>query len=219
MGQKGNNEDPEQGTYLAVAWVSEPPPGEPISLDEFEIDDETARQMRANLLAMSGGVEERYVEENPDAPWWEGATEMTTAIVLGARPEDVARVLGFDLASLEPAMLLDAPWEEDEMPLAILEVPGAVVVAEPNGFQCSFEESVRSLSRLGRTVSLYWNVNRVSRFFVAEGGTILRQFEPGIDSGEGDGAQLPEEAGVDWDEDPIGQAAALQARSEERRVG
>ena len=85
MGQKGNNEDPEQGTYLAVAWVSEPPPGEPISLDEFEIDDETARQMRANLLAMSGGVEERYVEENPGAPWWVDATEMTTAIVLGAR--------------------------------------------------------------------------------------------------------------------------------------
>lgn len=71
---------------------------------------------------------------------------------------------------------------------------------------------MRALSRLGRTVCLYWDVNHVARFVVADGGRVVRDFDPVIDTGSGTGTPLPDEAGADWDREPIEQAAALQAR-------
>lgn len=179
--------------------------------NEWGVDDETARLMRANLEAASDGSN-GYVEENPDAPWWWQAIEMTMTIVVGADIPVVARLLGLDLGVMEPRMLVEAPWEDDASPLALIDLPGAVAIAEPNGWTTVQPDAVRALSGLGRIVSLYWNVNHVARFVVAEGGQILRDFDPVIDAGAGTGVPLPEETGVDWESEPIEQAAALQAR-------
>lgn len=201
----------EEFIYLSTGVTSEVDEGaEP---GKLPFDEVHQREIDANLRAMSGELEP-YVEERPDAPWWLGEDAMTLTFVLGAHPADVARVLGVDLAKAEPRKLAEASgeWDGDAMPLAITEVPGAVVVVEPNGYQCAMPDAVVALSRLGRTVALYWNVNFVSSFHVAEGGTLLRSFDPVLDQGEGEGAPFPEEAGIDWEGNPISRAAELQAR-------
>lgn len=175
------------------------------------VDYEADRALQANLLAVAGPPAP-YVEERPEAPWWDGAAEMTLTLVVGARAGDVARVLGLDLAAAEPMLLPDAPWRDDASPLALVEVPGAVAVAEPNGWTTVQPDTVAALSRLGLTVSLYWNVNMHAQLVVADGGTVLRDLDPVLDGGGGVGTPLPEEAGMDWGTDPIAAAAALQAR-------
>ncbi|UZN03775.1 DUF6461 domain-containing protein [Cellulomonas sp. S1-8] len=181
---------------------------------EWGDDDENARARRANLEAVpaaaTGGG--RYVEERPDEPWWLDADEMTMTIVLGADVDEVAGVLGLDHAAMAPMLLPEAPWQDDASPLALLEVPGAVAVAEPNGWTTVQPDTVTALSRLGLTVALYWNVNLVARFVVADGGQIVRDFDPVVDAGEGTGTPLPQEDGVVWGLDAIDEAAALQAR-------
>ena len=152
-------------------------------------------------------------EEGSDSPWWEAGIESTLTIVLGATPHAVAHVLGLALEEFSPQMVLDVAWtQEGASPLSIVELEGATAVFEVNGFHTVQPHVAQSLSALGTTVCLYWNVNHVARFLVAEDGRLVRDFDPVIDEGGGLGQPFPEEDGIDWEESPIPQAAELQAR-------
>ena len=133
-------------------------------------------------------------------------------IVVGSTVPDVAGILGIDLLAMDRLLPFEASVEEGASPLALFAEPGAVIIVEPNGWITAQPETVAALAVLGRTVALYWNVNYVSRFIVAENGEIVRDFDPVVDAGAGTGGPLPEEGGIDWGSDPIGKAAALQAR-------
>ncbi len=110
-------------------------------------------------------------------------------------------------------MVLDVAWaQESASPLSIVELEGATAVLEVNGFHTVQPHVAESLSTLGTTVCLYWNVNHMARFLVAEGGQLVRDFDPVIDEGGGLGQPYPEEEGIDWEVSPIPQAAELQAR-------
>jgi len=183
--------------------------------NEWGVDDETAKVMRANLEALSAGPGDDaggHVQECPEAPWWRHADAMTMTIVVGAEVSTVAEALGHDLAAMERMLVLEAPCEEGASPLALFGTGGAVAIVEPNGWTTVQPDVVTILSRLGPTVALYWNVNLLSRFVVAHNGEIVRDFDPVIDGGAGTGTPLPEETGVDWALDPIATAAALQSR-------
>jgi hypothetical protein len=113
---------------------------------------------------------------------------------------------------MERMLIGEAPWEDEASPLALVEVAGCVAIVELNGWTTVQPDVVSALSGLGRTVSLYWNVNHVARFVVADNGRAVRDFDPVIDPGAGTGSPLPEEDGVNWEHHPIEKAADLEAR-------
>jgi hypothetical protein len=54
--------------------------------NEWGVDDETAKVMRANLAALEttgGGSVGGHVQGSAEAPWWQDASEMTITIVAG----------------------------------------------------------------------------------------------------------------------------------------
>ena len=51
-------------------------------------------------------------------------------------------------------------------------------ILEPNGFLTSLPKIVGNLSEAGLAVSVFWNVNAVMSFTLAERGAIRRQFDP-----------------------------------------
>jgi Family of unknown function (DUF6461) len=71
------------------------------------------------------------------------------------------------------------------------------VLLAPNGFAFSYPGVAAGASRLGRVVSVFWNVNAVMRVLVADGGQITRRFDPLIVD---DGTPLPEESGLPFGE-------------------
>ncbi|QTE28091.1 hypothetical protein [Pengzhenrongella sicca] len=163
-------------------------------------------------LEVLAGPPETYVESRPDAPWSDGADAMTVTIVKGATAHAVADVVGLNLDTLTETLPVEAAWPDAASPMQILTVPGAIAIAEPNGWFTARPEVVAQLSCLGLTVSLYWSVDHDSSFIVGDGGVVVRSFDPVIDRGQGGvGTPLPEEAGIDWSE-PIGAAATVQAR-------
>ncbi|WP_125591590.1 DUF6461 domain-containing protein [Amycolatopsis balhimycina] len=57
-----------------------------------------------------------------------------------------------------------------------------VIAVEVNGFQGSRPEVLRRVSRLGETVSAFWNVEALTRFSYAVDGRVKTAFEAGADS-------------------------------------
>ena len=69
-------------------------------------------------------------------------------------------------------------------------------MVELNGYQATLPELLRALSEGGEAVVTYQNVNAVSSFQYAKGGTIIRAFDPllpGLGQLE---IPLPEEQGI-----------------------
>ena len=103
----------------------------------------------------------------------------TVTVVTGASLEDVLRGFGADPAEpVEPGDLreqfgLDS-W------VTVLEVGGAVLAIEENGYQGSHEPVLSAISRHGRAASMFWNVNGLTRLSFAQHGELLDSFEPGL---------------------------------------
>jgi hypothetical protein len=76
------------------------------------------------------------------------------------------------------------------------------VLLAPNGFEFSYPGVGARVSRIGRFVSVFWNVNSVMRILVAERGEVRRDFDPLLIA-DSAGEPLPEEAGL-----PFGQPGA-----------
>jgi hypothetical protein len=83
---------------------------------------------------------------------------------------------------------------------------GWTVFLEPNGWATSDTEVLARLSKHGRAVNVFWNVNAVMSFAVAKAGVLVRQFDPLLYDIDGD--QLPEEAVL-----PFGEPGQVRAAS------
>ncbi|MBL7252988.1 DUF6461 domain-containing protein [Paractinoplanes lichenicola] len=59
-----------------------------------------------------------------------------------------------------------------------LDVGGATLVVEENGYQGSRAEVLRAVSTGGRAASMFWNVNALTRLSFAEAGEVISSSEP-----------------------------------------
>ncbi len=106
------------------------------------------------------------------------ADAATVTLVAGASPADVLRGFGADPAEpvsgreLAEELGID-PW------VVVLRVEGGVLAVEFNGFQASYRPVLEPVSLAGRTASLYWNINGVTRLSFADKGSVLAHFELG----------------------------------------
>ncbi|MEW2357706.1 DUF6461 domain-containing protein [Spirillospora sp. NPDC029432] len=105
----------------------------------------------------------------------------TVTVVTGAEVADVLRAFGADPARPESLRAIGEdllqrqaidPWG------AVLDVGGAVLAVEYNGFQGSSAPVLTRASTGGRAASMYWNVNALTRLSFAEHGEILLSEEP-----------------------------------------
>ncbi|MFB4317297.1 DUF6461 domain-containing protein [Actinomadura sp. 21ATH] len=105
----------------------------------------------------------------------------TVTVVTGAEVADVLRAFGADPARPESMRAISDdllqrqsfdPW------VAVLDVGGAVLAVEYNGYQGSHAPVLTRASTGGRAASMYWNVNALTRLSFAEHGEILLSEEP-----------------------------------------
>jgi hypothetical protein len=87
----------------------------------------------------------------------------------------VASAFGGDLAHAGEGELADSFGDPAEPSALLRQVGDVVIVVENNGFEGSRPEVLQRLP--GSAVSLYWNVNAVTRFSYAVEGTVLTAFE------------------------------------------
>ncbi|MFG3709024.1 DUF6461 domain-containing protein [Micromonospora sp. NPDC047670] len=105
----------------------------------------------------------------------------TVTVVTGASAADVLRAFGADPARPESMRAISEdllrrqsidPW------VAVLDVGGAVLAVEYNGWQGSTAPVLTRTSAGGRAASMFWNVNAVTRLSFAERGEVLLRVEP-----------------------------------------
>lgn len=65
--------------------------------------------------------------------------------------------------------------------VAVLELGGATLVVENNGYHGSDVDLLGALSADGRAASMFWNVNAVTQLSFAERGELLGAWEVGIE--------------------------------------
>ncbi|MBG6092094.1 DUF6461 domain-containing protein [Actinomadura viridis] len=108
----------------------------------------------------------------------------TVTVVTGADAADVLRAFGADPARPESMRTIGEdlmrrqsidPW------VAVLDVGGAVLAVEYNGWQGSTVPVLTRVSAGGRAASMFWNVNAVTRLSFAEHGEVLLSVEPFAD--------------------------------------
>jgi hypothetical protein len=124
----------------------------------------------------------------------------TVTVVTGAGAQDVLRAFGADPA------LPESMSEQDlaEPGVAVLDIGGAVLAIENNGFRGTYEDVLREASASGRAASMFWNVNALTQLSFAEGGQVLAAFEPGMEQETEDARAVPPVAaaldGLDFDD-------------------
>ncbi|GGP51067.1 DUF6461 domain-containing protein [Saccharothrix coeruleofusca] len=99
-------------------------------------------------------------------------------VVTGLSAQEVLRAFGADPTS--------RPWRLEETQrsadlrqwVSVLQVDGAVIAFEDNGYLGADEEVLRRLSARGRAASMFWNVNALTRLSFARDGELLAGFEP-----------------------------------------
>ncbi|WP_428964814.1 DUF6461 domain-containing protein [Micromonospora fluostatini] len=109
------------------------------------------------------------------------AEAATVTVVTGATVEQVLRAFGAD--PQRPERIDDIgrdlslrqvvePW------ITVLDLDGAVLVVEGNGFRGTDARVLRAASSAGRAASMFWNVNADTQLGFAEAGDLLAAFEP-----------------------------------------
>ncbi|MEV4628171.1 DUF6461 domain-containing protein [Micromonospora sp. NPDC049523] len=105
----------------------------------------------------------------------------TVTVVAGAGVGDVLRAFGADPARPESIRAIGEdlvrrrsidPW------VAVLDLGGAVLAVEYNGWQGSTAPVLTRASAGGRAASMFWNVNAMTRLSYAEHGEVLLSVEP-----------------------------------------
>jgi hypothetical protein len=77
--------------------------------------------------------------------------------------------------------------------VSVLDVPGAVIAVEYNGFQGSLPEVLGAASSEGRAASMFWNVNDDNAFSCAAEGEILASVDMYDAEDPEDADELPED--------------------------
>jgi hypothetical protein len=102
----------------------------------------------------------------------------TITIVVGLTPDEVVRAFGGDpsgpisIQAFAQRLALQRDSQYHAV-LAMLEVDGAVLAVEENGFQGADSDRIKALSRNGKAASVYWNVNANFRLTFAERGELV----------------------------------------------
>ncbi|WP_181663192.1 DUF6461 domain-containing protein [Actinomadura madurae] len=105
----------------------------------------------------------------------------TVTVVTGADVADVLRAFNADPARPESLRTIAEdlmnrgstdPW------VAVLDIGGAVLAVEYNGWQGSTAPVLTRASAGGRAAGMYWNVNMLTRLSFAEHGEVLLSQEP-----------------------------------------
>lgn len=145
--------------------------------------------------------------------WVDDVTAACLTVVEGLSPSEVASTLGAEAGSHQKLLMSDAELAHDfgaeRFAVQIDTIGAATIVVEPNGYICSQDSALAALSRSGRAMSVFWNVNMDSRVALAEHGTIVRAFDPVLGSSSV-GDPRPAEHSLD-PERPIASALALMA--------
>lgn len=94
-------------------------------------------------------------------------------LIAGATSADVLEAFGVDTAVVVPPEDAYGGGDVYFASVAVRDVPGGVVAVELNGFQGSVPEVLVGLSRLGRTASIFWNVNDDNAFSCASDGEVV----------------------------------------------
>ncbi|MEA2675378.1 MAG: hypothetical protein QOI92_2570 [Chloroflexota bacterium] len=122
------------------------------------------------------------------------------SVAIGAGVADVVAAFACDLgsrclATFDQQWDLATPYPEGggNDTVSIDEVPGAVICAELNGWAGVSDERASLLSRRGRYVSVYRNVNAVMQVLFADAGDVVRSFDPLLYDPEG---AISEEQGL-----------------------
>jgi len=102
----------------------------------------------------------------------------TVTMVSGESLEDVLRGFGADPAEPESAEELSQEFDLDPW-VSVVAVEGGVLAVEFNGYQGSYPRVLESVSQAGRTASLFWNINALTRLSFADNGNVLTSFELG----------------------------------------
>ncbi|MFI0410072.1 DUF6461 domain-containing protein [Actinomadura sp. 3N508] len=132
------------------------------------------------------GEPEPVRPEPPEAAYrWlrrSGLSEAATVtVVTGADAADVLRAFGADPARPESLRAIEDdlfnrgsidPW------VAVLDVGGAVLAVEFNGWQGSTGPVLTRASAAGRAASVFWNVDAMTQLSFAEHGDLLLSVEP-----------------------------------------
>ncbi|GAB2795761.1 DUF6461 domain-containing protein [Amycolatopsis magusensis] len=121
----------------------------------------------------------------------------TVTVVRGASAAEVLRGFGADPAEPESAQKLAQEFALDPW-VAVLPVEGGVLAVEFNGYQGSHRPVLEPLSRTGRTASLFWNVNALTRLSFADNGNVLASFELGHAETVNDPEVVQAMAGLDF---------------------
>jgi hypothetical protein len=136
--------------------------------------------------------------------WAEDIEALNVTLVRGMDANGITAVLGLRTLSEAP-MSFEAAWSEfgqgdDHGWFVQLDtLDGWIAIIEDNGYYGSLDEYLGPLSAGGGAVTLFWNVNGVTRFSQALSGKVSRTFDPtGIDWE--DGEPLPEEADLDFED-------------------
>jgi hypothetical protein len=99
-------------------------------------------------------------------------------------------------------------FDPDREPMLVDRLGPWYVLLAPNGFEFSYPGVAAGASRLGRLVTVFWNVNAVMRVVVAEAGRVTRSFDPLMPE-DSEGTPLAEEDGLSFGEPGRPRSASL----------
>ena len=162
------------------------------------------------------------MELTDEGTWAEHQDGLCITLVRGMAASDViATLCPSDVqafSSAEQAMgWVRGSASYDRTWLAVGHVDGSAFAWEDNGFQGADHGVLQTLSGGTRAVSMFWNVNSVMAFTLADDGQVFRQFDPLFHDDDPSpvaeiGSSLAEEAGLNWEAGPRLSGLRLQAR-------
>ena len=132
-------------------------------------------------------------------------------VAIGPNEVMVRQLLAIDEGSRRDATVHEA-WQMSESDsgndvVQVAAIGKAVVTFEPNGWHGVEPKRAVALSRSGRYVAYFWNVNAVTRLVFALAGVIQRDFDPLLYDSNGERERaLPEEVDLPFpagDEGPL----------------
>ena len=100
-------------------------------------------------------------------------------------------------------------FDSDREPMLVDRLGSWYVLLAPNGFEFSYPGAAAGASRLGRVVTVFWNVNAVMRVVVADAGRVTRSFDPLMPE-DSEGRPLAEELGLPFGAPGRPRSAILQ---------
>jgi hypothetical protein len=146
-----------------------------------------------------------------------------TLVETDASPEDVCAAAGLPARAVGPEVSEDVGLEDDTVEFAYTARLGPWLAFQGlNGYQMSLREHVEPMSRLGRVVGYFVNVNEMMSFYLADKGQLVREFDPLLEEpDEGEGDPLPEEEGLPFGHEqarPVAASLALIERVTGQRI-